>query len=95
MQHATWDPGFPRFDFSPLSERWVIVYDLRVHNFSPHGMTRFLHLTDNGRKVMHPSVAALCLPQYGGYTYEINFGHDSMVVELVSLFSPSWQLMAQ
>ena len=89
----SWVSGFRLFSaFQALGDR---IYDLRVHDFSPHGMAQFLHLTDDGRKVMRPSVAALRLPQYGGYIYEINFGHDSMVVELVSLFSPSRQLMAQ
>ena len=68
---------------------------LRVYDFSPRASVKFLHSVGDGCKVMYPSVAAFCLPQYDTGVCGISFGHDSMVVELVSRFPSSRQLMAQ
>ena len=68
---------------------------LRVYDFSPHASMKFLHSVGDGCKVMHPGVAAFCLRRYDTGIRGIRFGHDSMVVELVSCFPPSRQLMAQ
>ena len=89
---GSWVSGF-RF-FSAFIGLGDCQYDLRVHDFSPLAMKNFLHLADDGCKVMHPSVAAVRLPQYETGIHRVGFGHDSMVVELVSQLSPSRQLMA-
>lgn len=64
--------------------------NLRVYDFSPHASMKFLHQADDGRKLMHPSVAAFHLPWDNNDcdTRGINFGHDSMVFEFVSGFPP-------
>lgn len=79
-----WVSGF-RF-FSGCATTDDRVYDLYVHNFSPHASTKFPHLADDDCKVMHPSVAAVRLPQYETNVARISFGHDSMVFDLVSCF---------
>lgn len=79
-----WVSGF-RF-FSGCATKDDRVYDLHVHNFSPHAGTKFPHLVDDDCKVMHPRVAAVRLPQYKTNVARISFGHDSMVFDLVSCF---------
>ena len=62
---------------------------LRVYDFSPRGSMKFLHSGGDGCRVMDPSVAAFRLPRYNTGIRGISFGHDSIVVELVSRFLPS------
>ena len=71
--------------------------NLHVHDFSPHANVKFLHLAepDDGRKLMRPSAAAFPLPPYDGPTHGISFGHDCMVIEFVSRFTPPRGLVAQ
>ena len=81
-----WVSGFRLFSTSSVSSEGS---DLRVHDFSPHASMKFLHLADDGRPLMHPSVTAFRLPRedYDGPAHGISFGHDSMVFEFVSRIS--------
>ena len=87
-----WVSGFRLFSTSRMLSEGR---NLRVHDFSPHASMKFLHLADDGRKLMHPSIAAFRLLQYNSFTRGISFGHDSMVVEFVSRFPPPRQLVTQ
>jgi hypothetical protein len=65
---------------------------LDVYDFSARGRMKFLWLEGDGRKVMHPSTTGCCLPCGSSDTYDVGFGHDSLVVWTVSRFSSSLQL---
>lgn len=75
--------------------RFTIAQDgsgLDVYDFSARGRTKFLRLEGDGRKVMHPSMTGCRLPCGISDTYDVGFGHDSLVVWTVSRFSSSLQL---
>jgi hypothetical protein len=88
-----WLSGFRLFSASVTKDGRRC--DLHVYDFSPHARMKFLHLAGDGRKVIRPSVVGHRLPWNAMDIHDITFGHDSMVVQLVSHFLTSWNLVAQ
>ena len=80
------------FVFTPRNDPRL---NLCVYDFSPRSRMKFLHPGGRGFKVMRPSVTGFRLPWNTLDVYDISFGHDSMVAQLVSRFPPPWQPMAQ
>jgi hypothetical protein len=85
-----WVSGFRLFRVSILRDMSGCY--LHVYDFSAHARTRFLQPRGNGRQVMHPSVTECRLPWRAIDIYDVSFGHDGVVFQVVSRFSSSWQL---
>ena len=83
----SWVSGFRLFSVSIAQDDGGC--DLHVYDFSPRARTKFLRLEEDGCKVMRPSVGGCRLPWDAIDIHDISFGHDSMIVQLVSRFLPS------
>ena len=83
----SWVSGFRLFSVSIAQDDDRC--DLHVYDFSPRARVRLLRLEEDGSQVMSPSVGGCRLLWDAIDIHDISFGHDSMIVQLVSRFPPS------
>ena len=57
---------------------------LEMYDFSARSLRKWVRRTNDGRQVMHPSEPGHHLPWDAVDIYDISFGHDCILVQLVS-----------
>ena len=82
----SWVSGF-RFFSAPIGG-YDGACDLQMYDFSARSLQKWVRRTNVGRQVMHPSGPGHHLPWDATDIYDISFGHDCILVQLVSHLQP-------